>query len=77
MRLLQLPVPTAEALNDLETLYQKTHTVRECARAQIVLLALERHLKAAEIAAVMMKQFSVGPNGGWLKGSKDSRIGPC
>ncbi len=65
MRPLQLPVPTAEQVADLEELYQKTHTVRERTRAQIVLLALEKHLKAAEIATIVREDDETVRR--WLK----------
>jgi transposase len=65
MRPLQLPVPTAEQLTALENLYQKTHNVRERTRAQMVLLALEKHLKAAEIAVIVREDDETVRR--WLK----------
>lgn len=53
MRPLQLPVPTAEALTALEDMYRKARNIREHTRAQMVLLAVEQHLRAPEIAAIV------------------------
>ena len=65
MQPLQLPVPTAEQLSALEDLYHKTHNVRERTRAQMVLLALEKHLKAIEIAAIVREDDETVRR--WLK----------
>ena len=65
MQPLQLPVPTAEQLSALEELYRKTHDVRERTRAQMVLLALEKQLKAVEIAAIVRKDDETVRR--WLK----------
>jgi transposase len=53
MQALQLPEATEEQHQALETLYQKTREVRLRTRAQIVLLAIEQHLTAPAIAAIV------------------------
>jgi len=65
MRPLQLPVPTAEQLTALDELYRRTYDVRERTRAQMVLLALEKHLKAVEIAAIVREDDETVRR--WLK----------
>jgi len=65
MRPLQLPVPTAEQLAALDELYRKTQNIRERTRAQMVLLALEKHLKAAEIAGIVRQDDETVRR--WLK----------
>jgi transposase len=65
MRPLQLPVPTAEQLIALGDLYRKTKSIRERTRAQMVLLALEKHLKAGEIAAIVRQDDETVRR--WLK----------
>ena len=49
---LGIPVPTAEELETLDTLYRTTRDVRLRTRAQIVLLAGEQRLAAPAIARI-------------------------
>ncbi len=51
--LLEIPVPTAEALEQLSPLYRTTRQVRLRTRAQIVLLAGEQRLAAPAIARIV------------------------
>jgi len=53
MRPLQLPVPTEEQLTALVDLYRTTRQVRMRTRAQMVVLAVEQHLTAPAIAAIV------------------------
>ena len=50
---LEIPVPTAEEVETLETLYRTTREVRLRTRAQIVLLAGEQRLTAPAIARIV------------------------
>jgi len=62
---LEIPVPTAEELADLETLYRTTRDVRLRTRAQMVLLAGEQRLTAPAIAAIVREDDQTVRN--WLK----------
>lgn len=53
MRPLEIPIPTEKQLETLEEVYQTTRDVRLHTRVQIVLLAVEQHLNAAAIAAIV------------------------
>ncbi len=53
MKRLQVPVPDPEGLKALERLYRTTRDVRLRSRAQIVLLAIEKQMAAAEIASIV------------------------
>ena len=65
MRSLPLPVPTAEQLTALDELYQSTRDVRMRTRAQMVLLAVEQHLTAPAIAAIVRENEETVRR--WLK----------
>ena len=62
---LEIPVPTAEELAALATLYRTTRNVRIRTRAQIVLLAGEQRLTAPAIAAIVREDDQTVRN--WLK----------
>src|SRR5260370_42594859 len=64
-RPLEIPIPTAEELEALETLYRTTRNVRLRTRAQIVLLAAEQRLTAPAIAAIVREDDQTVRN--WLK----------
>ena len=49
----EIPTPTAEELEALETLYRTTRDVRLRTRAQMVLLAAEQRLTAPAIAKIV------------------------
>lgn len=53
MQPLQLPAPSQEQFTALETLYHATRDVRLRTRAQMILLAVEKHLTAAAIAEIV------------------------
>lgn len=53
MRPIRLPELTAQAIQELDELYRSTHDVRLRSRAQMVLLAVEEHLVAADIAKIV------------------------
>lgn len=53
MRPLRIPTLAPERLAELETLYRTTREARLRTRAQMVLLAVERHMVAAQIAEVV------------------------
>lgn len=53
MQPLQLPAPNQEQFTTLETLYHTTRDVRLRTRAQMLLLAVEKHLTAAAIAEIV------------------------
>lgn len=53
MRPLEIPVPTEKQLETLEEIYQSTRDVRLHMRIQMVFLAVEQHLTAAAIAAMV------------------------
>lgn len=53
MQAIQIPTLDDEHLSELDTLYRKTKDVRLRNRAQMVLLAAEKKLTAAEIAAIV------------------------
>jgi transposase len=53
MRPLEIPVPTDDELKTLEETYQSTRDIRLHMRIQMVFLAVEWHLTAAEIAAIV------------------------
>ena len=65
MRPLQLPLPTTEQLTALDELYRTTRDVRLRTRAQMILLALEQHLTASAIAAIVREDDQTVRN--WLK----------
>lgn len=52
MKPISLPPLSDEQLQELQELYRKTHVPRIRTRAQIVLLAAEKQLKAQEIATI-------------------------
>ena len=62
---LEIPVPTAEGLAALDTLYRTTRDVRLRTRAQMVLLAGEQRLTAPAIAAIVREDDQTVRN--WLK----------
>lgn len=53
MRPLEIPIPTEKQRETLEEVYQTTRDVRLHMRVQMVLLAVEQHLSAAAIAAIV------------------------
>jgi transposase len=53
MRALQVSDLSADAIGELDKLYRTTRDVRLRTRAQIILLAAEKELVAAEIAAIV------------------------
>jgi len=53
MRPLEISVPTEKELETLEEVYQSTHDVRLHMRIQMVFLAVEQHLTAGAIAAIV------------------------
>src|SRR5215467_10603525 len=61
----EIPIPTAEELEALDTLYRTTRDVRLRTRAQIVLLAGEQRLTAPAIAAIVREDDQTVRN--WLK----------
>jgi transposase len=62
---LEIPVPTAEELAALDTLYRTTRDVRLRTRAQMVLLAGEQRMTAPAIAAIVREDDQTVRN--WLK----------
>jgi transposase len=62
---LEIPVPTAEELETLETLYRTTREARLRTRAQIVLLAGEQRLAAPAIARIVREDEQTVRR--WLK----------
>jgi transposase len=62
---LEIPIPTAEALERLHTLYRTTRAVRLRTRAQIVLLAGEQRLAAPAIARIVREDEQTVRR--WLK----------
>lgn len=62
---LEIPVPTAEEIVALETLYRTTRDVRLRTRAQIILLAAEQRLTAPAIAAIVREDDQTVRD--WLK----------
>jgi len=62
---LEIPVPTAEELEALETLYRTTRDVRLRTRAQMMLLAAEQRLTAPAIAKIVREDDQTVRN--WLK----------
>ena len=67
---LEIPLPTAEELEALETLYRTTRDVRLRTRAQIVLLAAEQRLTAPAIAK-LVRGCAIGSSAILPKGSRD------
>jgi transposase len=65
MQALRLPELTPDAIRELDELYHKTRDVRLRTRAQMILLAAERHLVASEIAQVVRTDEQTVRN--WLK----------
>jgi transposase len=61
----EIPIPTAEELEALDTLYRTTKDVRLRTRAQMVLLAAEQRLTAPAIAAIVREDDQTVRN--WLK----------
>ena len=49
----ELPELSPEAIEELATLYRTTHNMRLHIRAQMVLLAAEQHMVAADIAKIV------------------------
>jgi transposase len=64
-RPLEIPIPTAEELDALDTLYRTAREVRLRTRAQIVLLAGEQRMTAPAIAAIVRETDQTVRN--WLK----------
>jgi transposase len=64
-RPLEIPIPTAEEVKALETLYRTTRDVRVRTRAQMVLLAAEQRLTAPAIAKIVREDDQTVRN--WLK----------
>lgn len=62
---LEIPLLTAEELEDLEKLYRTTKDVRLRTRAQIVLLAGEQRLRVSAIAPIVREATQTVRN--WLK----------
>ncbi len=62
---LEIPVPTAEELERLGTLYRTTRQVRLRTRAQMVLLAGEQRLTAPAIARIVREDEQTVRR--WLK----------
>ena len=62
---LEIPVPTAEEVETLDTLYRTTRQVRLRTRAQIVLLAGEQRLAAPAIARIVREDEQTVRR--WLK----------
>jgi transposase len=65
MRPIQIPEQSEEQIKALADLYRTTRNVRLRTRAQMVLLAVEQHLTAAAIAAIVRE--SEGTVRCWLK----------
>jgi transposase len=57
MKRIQVPPLTKEQLAELEKLYQKTDKPRYRTRAQMVLLAAEKRMKAEEIAEIVRESY--------------------
>ena len=53
MRPIELPELSPAAIEELATLYRTTHNMRLHIRAQMVLLAAEQHMVAADIAKIV------------------------
>jgi transposase len=64
-RPLEIPIPTEEELEALETLYRTTRDVRLRTRSQMVLLAAEQRLTAPAIAKIVREDDQTVRN--WLK----------
>src|SRR5579862_3104923 len=64
-RPLEIPVPTAEEIAALDTVYRTARDVRLRTRAQIVLLAGEQRLAAPAIAAIVRETDQTVRN--WMK----------
>lgn len=62
---LEIPDPTAEEVEALDTLYRTTKDMRLRTRAQIVLLAAEQRMTAPAIAAIVREDDQTVRN--WLK----------
>ena len=62
---IEIPIPTADELKALATLYQTTRKARLRTRAQIVLLAAEQRLTAPAIAGIVREDDQTVRN--WLK----------
>jgi len=65
MRPIELPDLTPEAHQELEELYRKTHDIRVRTRAQMILLAAEKRMVAAEIAEIVRENEQTVRR--WLK----------
>lgn len=72
MKPLQLPKLTQEALRDLDRLYRTTRDVRLRTRAQIILLAAEKELLAADIAEIVRTDEQTVRR--WLKRYQDQGL---
>ncbi len=57
MRSITLPALTQEQHEELEGLYQKTRDVRMKTRAQMILLAVEKHLTATAPSTVGSQRY--------------------
>lgn len=57
---LQVPEPTELELTALDELYHSTREVRLRTRVQMVLLAVEQHLTAGKIAAIVRENEESG-----------------
>ncbi len=53
MRPIEIPELSPEAIEELAHLYRTTHNLRLHTRAQMVLLAAEQHMVAADIAKIV------------------------
>ncbi len=62
---LEIPIPTVEELEALETMYRNTKEVRLRTRAQIILLAGEQRMSAPAIAKIVRENDQTVRN--WLK----------
>jgi transposase len=62
---LELPIPTAEEVERLDTLYRTTRDVRLRTRVQMILLAGEQRLTASAVALIVRETDQTVRN--WLK----------
>jgi transposase len=73
MRPIRLPELAPQAIQELDELYHSTHDVRLRSRAQMILLAAEEHLVAAEIAKIVRADEETVRR--WLKRYEAEGIG--
>jgi len=75
MKPIRVPELAPEQLAELEKLYRTTRNVRLRTRAQMVLLAAERHLTAAQrsprSSAPARRRYAAGSSATWPRGSRD------